>query len=214
MSNFEYIIASLPVLLPDYKYAEGKGFGDLIEEIRENLDEADSATLDLLLDGFDESKLGEDFFAAALKHRNRFIRSYFRFDLGLRNAKVRYLNARLGRPADQDVLTGENPDADDADIEGFRFRVEELDEAGAISDILAEENLLSREKALDDLVWKKVEELTVFDYFDLEAVLAFVAKLRIADRWLVLDLEEGRARFRRLVKEVKGTFNLESIRIS
>ena len=214
MSNFEYIIASLPVLLPDYKYAEGKGFGDLIEEIRENLDEADSATLGLLLDGFDESKLGEDFFAAALKHRNRFIRSYFRFDLSLRNAKVRYLNARLGRPAEQDVLTGENPDAEDADIEGFRFRVEELDEAGAISDILAEENLLSREKALDDLVWKKVEELTVFDYFDLEAVLAFVAKLHIADRWLILDPEEGRERFRRLVKEVKGTFNLESIRIS
>lgn len=214
MSNFEYIIASLPVLLPDYRYAEGKGFGNFIAEIRENLSDADNATLDLLLDGFDETKLGEDFYAGALRHRNRFIRNWFRFDLGLRNAKVRYLNARLGRPADLDVLTGENPEAEDADIEGFRFRAEELDEAGAISDILAEENLLAREKALDDLSWKKADELTVFDYFDLEAVLAFVVKLRIADRWLVLDPEEGRERFRRLVKEVKGTFNLDKIHIS
>ena len=206
MSNFEYIIASLPVLIPDYKYADGKGFGHFIEEIRENLSEADGATMDLLLRGLDGNALDEDFYAVALKHRNRFIRNWFRFDLNLRNAKVRWLNERLGRPLKQDVLTGENPEAEDADIEGFRFRAGEFDEAAALEEVLAKTNLLSREKALDDLVWKKADELTVFDYFDLEAVLAFIVKLKIADRWLVLDPEEGRERFRRLVKEVKGTF--------
>ena len=206
MSNFEYIIASLPVLVPDYKYADGKGFGNFIEEIRENLSESDSETMDLLLRGLDGESLNEDFYAVALKHRNRFIRNYFHFDLNLRNAKVRWLNDRLGRPADQDVITGENPDAEDADIEGFRFRSVEFAEKGDLESTLAEENLLSREKALDEIVWKKAEELTVFDYFDLEAVLAFIVKLKIADRWLVLDPEEGRERFRRLVKEVKGTF--------
>ena len=206
MSNFEYIIASLPVLIPDYKYAEGQGFGLLIEEIRENLSEADSAAMDLLLRGLDGKTLDEDFYAAALKHRNRFIRNYFLFDLNLRNAKVRYLNARLGRPEGQDLITGENPEADDADIEGFRFREGEFAEAAALEDILSGDDLLAREKALDDLVWKKVEDLTTFDYFDLEAVLGFIAKLHIADRWLALDPEEGRERFRRLVKEVKGTF--------
>ena len=206
MSNFEYIIASLPVLIPDYKYADGKGFGHFIEEIRENLSEADGATMDLLLRGLDGNALDEDFYAVALKHRNRFIRNWFRFDLNLRNAKVRWLNERLGRPLKQDVLTGENPEAEDADIEGFRFRAGEFEEAAALEEVLAKTNLLSREKALDDLVWKKADELTVFDYFDLEAVLAFIVKLKIADRWLVLDPEEGRERFRRLVKEVKGTF--------
>ena len=206
MSNFEYISASLPVLIPDYKYADGKGFGHFIEEIRENLSEADGATMDLLLRGLDGNALDEDFYAVALKHRNRFIRNWFRFDLNLRNAKVRWLNERLGRPLKQDVLTGENPEAEDADIEGFRFRAGEFEEAAALEEVLAKTNLLSREKALDDLVWKKADELTVFDYFDLEAVLAFLVKLKIADRWLVLDPEEGRERFRRLVKEVKGTF--------
>ena len=206
MSNFEYIIASLPVLIPDYKYADGKGFGHFIEEIRENLSEADGATMDLLLRGLDGNALDEDFYTVALKHRNRFIRNWFRFDLNLRNAKVRWLNERLGRPLKQDVLTGENPEAEDADIEGFRFRAGEFEEAAALEEVLAKTNLLSREKALDDLVWKKADELTVFDYFDLEAVLAFIVKLKIADRWLVLDPEEGRERFRRLVKEVKGTF--------
>ena len=205
MSNFEYIIASLPVLLPDYKYAEGQGFGRFVDEIRENLSESDNATLDFLLKGFDDTALGEDFYAQALRSRNRFIRKYFQFDLNLRNAKVRSLNARLGRDAEQDILTGENPEAEDADIEGFRFRPGEFDEAAATEAALSEDSILGREKAIDDLYWKKVEEITVFDYFDIEAVLGFVAKLHIADRWLALDPEEGRERFRRLLKEVKGT---------
>ena len=206
MSNFEYIIASLPVVLPDYRYAEGEGFGMLISQIREHLSEADNATLDVLLRGFDGSALCEDFYAEALRSRNRFIRKYFRFDLNLRNAKVRWLNERLGRDADKDLITGENPDAEDADIEGFRFREGEFDEASAVAAALEKDSILGREKALDDVVWSKIEALTLFDYFDLEAVLGFVAKLHIADRWLALDPEEGRERFRRLIKEVKGTF--------
>lgn len=206
MSNFEYIIASLPVLIPDYKYADGQGFGLFVDEIRENLSESDNALVDTLLKGFDSDSLDEDFYADALRSGNRFIRGYFRFDLNLRNAKVRYLNARLGRPEGQDLLTGENPEAEDADFEGFRFRTGEFEEAAAVEEILAGEDLLAREKGLDEMVWKKVEDLTTFDYFDIEAVLGFIAKLRIADRWLALDPEEGRERFRRLVAEVKGTF--------
>lgn len=206
MSNYEYIIASLPVLLPGYKYAEGQGFGRFVDEIRENLSEGDNALVDQLLKGFDDASLGEDFYADALRSSNRFIRNYFQFDLNLRNAKVRYLNERLGRPEDTDVLTGENPDAEDVDIEGFRFRCGEFDEAAEVQEVLSGDDLLEREKGLDDIVWKKIEALTVFDYFDVEAVLGFIAKLRIADRWLSLDPEEGRARFHRLVSEVKGTF--------
>ena len=63
MSNYEYIIASLPVLLPGYKYAEGQGFGRFVDEIRENLSEGDNALVDQLLKGFDDASLGEDFYA-------------------------------------------------------------------------------------------------------------------------------------------------------
>ena len=49
MSNFEYIIASLPFLTQDFKYAGGQGFENVIEEIRENLGEKDSQALDFLL---------------------------------------------------------------------------------------------------------------------------------------------------------------------
>ena len=210
MSNYEYIISSLPYLTPGSRYAPGRDFSSTIEEIRRDLSEKDGALLDFLLEGFDPEKLGEDFYCKALHHRNRFIREYFRFDLNLRNAKVRFLNATLGREPEEDVITGDGSAMDfindhlDTDLR--RFNGGEFEESLRLADILAGEDMLEREKKLDEIVWDKINALTVFNYFDIEAVLGYVAKLHIADRWLVLDEQAGREKFAQLVKEVKGTF--------
>jgi hypothetical protein len=206
MSNFEYIIASLPYLTADFKYTEQAGFNSVISDIKRDLDERDDALLDLLLKGFDDKALNADFYAGVLRHRNRFLREYFRFDLNIRNEKVRYLNKQLGREADQDVLTGEDPDAPDADIDGFRFNGGEFEEQLKVQSVFAGDDLVEREKGLDDLLWNKIDELATFHYFDIEAVLAYVAKLHIVNRWLALDEDAGRELFRRLVKEVRGTY--------
>lgn len=191
MSNFEYIIASLPYLTPGYHYAEEKGFQDVLGEIRRDLSARDNATLDFLLKGFDADSLDAPFYEEALHGGNRFLREYFRFDLNLRNAKVRYLNRQLARDAEQDVLG----------IDGGEF-----EEASKVDAVLAEADLIAREKGLDDLTWAKVDALSTFHYFDLTAVLAYVTKLHIADRWLALDEARGRELFRKLVDEVRGTF--------
>jgi len=206
MSNFEYIISSLPYLTMDFKYAGQAGFNSVISDIKRDLDEKDQGLVEFLLKGFSDKDLDADFYAAALRHRNRFLREYFRFDLNLRNAKVRYLNAQLGREPDQDVMTGEDPDAEDVDIDGFRFTGGEFEEAPKVDGILADKDLVSREKGLDDLLWDKVDSLSTFHYFDIEAVLAYIAKLHIVTRWLNLDEEVGRDVFRRLLKDVRGTY--------
>jgi hypothetical protein len=206
MSNFEYIISSLPYLTMDFKYAGQAGFNSVISDIKRDLDEKDQGLVEFLLKGFSDKDLNADFYAAALKHRNRFLREYFRFDLNLRNAKVRYLNAQLGREPDQDVMTGEDPEAEDVDIDGFRFTGGEFEEALKVDNILSDKDLVSREKGLDDLLWDKIDGLSTFHYFDIEAVLAYIAKLHIVTRWLNLDEEVGRDVFRRLLKDVRGTY--------
>ena len=206
MSNFEYIISSLPYLTMDFKYAGQAGFNSVISDIKRDLDEKDQGLVEFLLKGFSEKDLDADFYAAALRQRNRFLREYFRFDLNLRNAKVRYLNAQLGRDPDMDVMTGEDPEAEDVDIDGFRFTGGEFEEALKVDNILAEKDLVSREKGLDDVLWDKIDSLSTFHYFDIEAVLAYIAKLHIVTRWLNLDEEVGRDVFRRLLKDVRGTY--------
>ncbi len=207
MSNFEYIISSLPYLTLDYKYEDGQGFYTVLEEIKGNLGEKDTETLDFLLDGFNAKKLDADFYASALKSPVAFIREYFRFDLNLRNAKVHYLNRVLGRPEDQDVVTGLGTgEEEDLDIDGYRFTGGEFEEDLKVQNALESASLLDREQSLDDITWEKIDSLETFHYFDITAVLAYVAKLHIVDRWLALDEEKGRELFHKLVKEVKGTF--------
>ena len=207
MSNFEYIISSLPYLTLDYKYEDGQGFYTVLEEIKGNLGEKDTESLDFLLDGFNAKKLDADFYALALKSPIAFIREYFRFDLNLRNAKVRYLNRVLGRPEDQDVVTGMGTgEEEDLDIDGYRFTGGEFEEDLKVQNALESASLLDREQSLDDITWEKIDSLETFHYFDITAVLAYVAKLHIVDRWLALDEEKGRELFRKLVQEVRGTF--------
>lgn len=196
MSNFEYIIASLPFLTRDFRYADGQGFESVLAEIRENLSERDGAALDFLLEGLRAPDAA--FYRSALRHRLAFIRGYFAFDLDLRNAKVRYLNRQLGRPEEQDLVAP----AEDGTEEPLR----EFAEEAGVEAALSETGLVEREKALDDLAWEKADRLSDFHYFDLSAVLAYVVKLSIANRWLALDEARGRELFRKLVDEVKGTF--------
>lgn len=207
MSNFEYIIASLPYLTADYRYEDGQGWKDVIDQIRENLSQKDSQVLDVLLDGFDAKNLNADFYAAALSHPCKFIREYFRFDLNLRNAKVHFLNDALGRPANQDIMDGKGGQWDqDLDIDGYRFNAGEFPQAALVESALGSSSLLDREKGLDDITWDFVDSLGSFHYFDITAVLTYVAKLHIVDRWLALDQEKGRELFRQLVSQVRGTF--------
>jgi len=194
MNNYHYIIASLPVLDPGYKFVD-KTPESILDEITAQLSNKDRAVVDFLMRGFDTDSLNEDFYREALASKNRFVREYFSFDLDVRNAKVEYLNAELGRPAEKDVVNIY------AEEEEHVFAEEQK-----LDNILNSGDILTREKGIDELTWEKIDSLVLFDYFNLEVVLAFIAKLQIVARWFKLDETTGRQMFRQLVDEVRGTF--------
>ena len=195
MDNYEYIIASLPVLQQDDVKPGQLVAQELLDEIREQLSARDASLLDLLLDGYDPERLDAEFYRGALRHRNRFIREWFRFDLDLRNATVAFLNDSLGRPDGQDLVLLKGREAD------------EFPEEQAVQDVLNRADLLQRERGLDDLRWRKAEELTALDVLDLECILGYTVKLKIIDRWLQLDPEAGRELFRKLVSDIRSTYD-------
>ena len=156
MNNYEYIVASLPVLrLDDLK--AGKGLAEkLLGEIRSQLSGRDNALLDFLLLGHDPDQLNADFYKRALAHKNRFLKEWFAFDLDLRNATVAYLNDSLGREKGRDQIL----------LEGREE--EEFPERAKADAILHGTDILDRERGLDELRWQKIDEITLMDYFDIE----------------------------------------------
>lgn len=191
MNNYEYIISSLPAISLDWKFGEGASFETYVDWIKSQLSEADIKVVDRLLDGYKDENLTREFYEAALKDGNRFLKEYYTFDLNVRNGKARFLNKAFERPLDQDTI---------------KLETGEFPEGPKLEEALNAPDLLSRERGLDSLMWDKINEITTFDYFDLEAILGFIARLHIIGRWFVLDEKTGREMFRRLVDEVRGTF--------
>lgn len=190
MNNYEYIVASLPVIASDYR---GPLDTDaIISEIRSQLSPKDEAVLDTLLKGFDSDNLDAEFYRTALASKNRFIAGYFGYDLDVRNCRVAYLNKALGRPEGQDLLV-----LDEDEPREF----EDLEKVNAV---LEGSDILERERGLDDIMWERIDELTLMEVFTLDQILGFVAKLQIVARWLRLDPQTGRELFRQLVEEIRN----------
>lgn len=191
MNNYEYIISSLPAISLDWKFGEGTSFDTYVGWIKSQLSGSDIKVVDRLLDGFKDENLTKEFYEAALKDSDRFLKEYFTFDLNVRNGKARFLNKAFERPLDQDTIM---------------LDTGEFAESTRLEEALNAPDLLSRERGLDSLMWDKINEITTFNYFDLDAILGFIARLRIIGRWFALDEKTGREMFIRLVDEVRGTF--------
>ena len=202
MDNYVYIIAGLPDFTPDWRQGE-KGLDEYLEQVRELLSAKDNEVVDLIIKGFDKNQIGYDFYKEALSSKIGFIREFFQFDLEVRNQKVRYLNQALGRDPEKDVLSLRDPELEET---GLEPEDPEFKEAARMQSILEENDILSRERGIDDLYWEKIDELTLFDYLNLDKILGVIAKMMIIRRWIILDEETGRAMFKRLVDEVRGTF--------
>ena len=187
MDNYVYIVAGLPELTATYE-AGSFDYAGVKESIMELLSEKDQQLVELMEEGFDENSLNADFYAKAAASKNRFIREYFDFDGRLRNMKVNYLAKRLGKKAED--YTMELPEAD-------------FEEEKQITEILNDADFVDREQRMDELKWEKASDIARMDYFNMNAILAFLVKAKTVQRWAELDASKGQEMFKKLVEEVR-----------
>ena len=189
MDNYVYIVAGLPELTSGFEHT-GFNYAAVKEGIMELLSEKDQQMVELMEEGFNEDMLNAEFYDKAAKSKNRFIREYFDFDGRLRNMKVNYLAKRLGKNGEEYQV--ELPEAD-------------FEEAKQIQDILADADFVKREQKMDELKWEKASDIARMDYFNMNAILAFMVKAKTVQRWAELDPEKGQEMFKKLVQEIRGT---------
>ena len=187
MDNYVYIIAGLPELTFGF---EGSDFdyGTVKASVMELLSEKDQQLVNLMEEGFNEKTLGTEFYAKAAESKNRFIREYFDFDGRVRNMKVDYLARRLEK--ERDAYLVNLPETD-------------FEEEKQILEILANPNFVQREQLMDELKWEKASDIARMDYFNMNAILAFLVKAKTVQRWNQLDPVKGQEMFEKLVKEIR-----------
>lgn len=150
-----------------------------------------------------ENTLWKAFYEQCAVSPNRFVREWFAFDQTLRNISAAYI-ARNRKWSVAEQLVGEGDlvkalsqsSAGDFGLRG------EIDYIESIIALLDTPNMLEKEQRLDQIRWTKAEELTTFDYFNLNTLLAYLAKANIIQRWTVLDRKQGEAMLNRLLAEL------------
>lgn len=146
---------------------------------------------------------------------NRFVREWFTFDLNLRNVRAGINSRKLssGHAAESsrfaiptavicrnDVAEAvHRSNAPDFSLSAEYPWVEQVVGQGDGDPIAAE-------RAVDQLRWDMVNDLTTFAYFTIDTVLGFCVKLDMVERWQSLDPEIGRERLERLVTELETGF--------
>ncbi|MBD3242052.1 MAG: DUF2764 family protein [Chitinivibrionales bacterium] len=155
------------------------------------------------------------FLEQACASSSEFIRDWFTFDTDLRNVlaavNMRRQAEKHGgdyRAALEGVLVCRNEvteqlmrsSAPDFALGGMLPWIERV-----LS--LPVDNLVERERGIDDLRWDTLNGLTTFSYFETEVLLAYCIKLAMVQRWIGLDPDEGKKRLDRLVSEMRTGVN-------
>ncbi|MDD2594704.1 MAG: DUF2764 family protein [Bacteroidales bacterium] len=180
MDNYPYIIAGLPDLLLNGDGTTRINYDEIKESIVQSCSPEDNRLIEWFEFGTDSSNLSPHFYRAAASVSNLFISSYFIFDKNVRDAKVAYLT--------------------NTEFDG------EFEEYPRLKSVFQIENIIDRELQIDKLYWSKAGEIVLYELFNINVILAFLAKAKIVDRWNKLDRTMGAELFRTLVQEVRGTF--------
>ena len=180
----------------------------IIELLEEDAVQDRKAELSLSDEDFRTQLLYEQ----GLNCKNKFVRDWFAYNLDVNNVLAAAVAIKHGMDV-QKVIVGDTEVAQELRKSGTLGKnarlaalLPDLKEVAEIAEI---GDLLEREKRIDALRWQWLEERTLFEVFNIEAVLAYYLKASILHRWDNLTVEEGEQVFRALVAEMKKGVNLD-----
>ena len=166
-----------------------------------------------------ENVVWEDIIAAyyyeyATASSNKFVAQWFAFNRNVNNILVAF-TARKYKMNIADVVIGEDEVATllrtsaarDFELSGA------LDYFEAVQRMSENGKLQERERQLDELRWRWLDDNSVFNYFTVERLFVFLQKLIIIERWDALDAEKGMQRYNEMIAELKSGMDKLSFEI-
>ena len=152
-----------------------------------------------------EDHLAALYYDYAMKSGNKFVSSWFEFNLILNNILVAFTARKYKWDVAQHVV-GDTEICETLRTSGARDfglsgEVDCFEQLAKISEIT---ELVEREKKLDMLRWDWIDEATFFDYFTVERLFAFLLQLEMIERWIALDKEKGNQLFRSIIESLKN----------
>ena len=146
------------------------------------------------------------YYKACAASGSRLLRVWSATDCTIRNIVAATLARRQGVAAET-VVVGDDAVAKSlsrSSAADFGLRTEVPFVEQLIAAVADEHNMVEKERKIDNIRWAELSELSAFDYFDLNAIIAYLVKANMVARWAALDAKVGREMLDRLVSELNG----------
>lgn len=155
-----------------------------------------------------EHALLEAFYGYATTHPNPFIREWFELERQIKNILVA-INARHHEMEYAQYLIG-----DDETVQNLKKSHAADFSLGKdhfvfdnIQRIWEQNNILYRERGYDIFKAKWIDQQNFFEYFNIDRILGYYAKLRLINRWLKADADLGKEVFHDTLDKLENSFS-------
>lgn len=156
-----------------------------------------------------EDLLASLYYQYAMSCKNQFISEWFEFNLNVNNILSAY-TARKYKLDVASIIVGNTPACEqlrtsNARDFGLGDTIDYIDQVQRISET---EELVERERKIDTLKWKWLEEHSFFYYFTIERIFVFLMFLDMTERWISLDKQKGYELFRQMIENLKEEISI------
>ncbi len=221
-NDIKNIINTKEILNDEKEYLEPSYYS--IEEFKENLKDPDSFLAfiaEFLFNKKNEKRIYPSlleidelttlFYLYLDEIKNDFIKNYYNFELLLKNLttaislkakNINYANKLI--PAGdyyEIILKSNSPDFGLS--KEFKF-IEKL------LDSFATEDLIKREKVIEDIRWDYLDEYVGKDFFSTNFIFSYAIKLKSVERWFGLKPEIGLEILEKLIEQVKNKISFSN----
>jgi hypothetical protein len=155
-----------------------------------------------------ETRFLVSFYELALSHKNKYIKAWFTYNRDIQNILIALTGRKYDYPFAKYLIgTGETVDklsrstAPDFGLGKQHYLFETL------SRIFEQYSIVDRERNVDALRWRWIDNQNFFEYFNIDRILGYFCKLKILDRWITMDPESGRELFFDTLNELENSFS-------
>lgn len=156
-----------------------------------------------------EDKLSDFYYAYAMNYGNRFVEEWSELNLNIKNVFAAFTSRKLGWNAG-DFIVG-NGEVEEklrkSAGQTFGLTEEDISYLNELTTIQNESDITRRERMIDLIKWRWLEDKTFDKVFDVETLLAYYLQLCIIERWTELNEQIGEETFRSIVATLKRESN-------
>jgi hypothetical protein len=156
-----------------------------------------------------ENQLSTLYYKTLLSLSNSFIKEWYKTELDITNLIAAYNCKKFGIPAENEVIGSDEVASQLKNSNARDFGLtNDFPELENILKALENENILEKERQLNQIQWNLLDEMVFFHYFSIEKVFAFMVKVTWLERWIKLDKAHGQQMFKSLMSELENSYDI------